>query len=401
MDTLPFTPADDPLALPARYRALQREQPVTRVRTPAGDTAWLVCGYEQVKALTSEARLGRSHPDPARAAKINDSVLQGGPQPGFGTEALRHRRMRRLLAPAFSAKRMTALRSSVGQRVDELVDEVAERARGTALDLHAALSAPLPVMVICELLGAPYQDYRRLRDWSERLSQLTNAASSRLAFQEFLAYTSELLEAKRRNPGHDVFSDIAIHSGEDSDSDSALSEHDAAQLALGLLFAGHETTMTRITLGTLLLITNPDQRGALLAEPALVTSAVEEILRLSGSGAGAGGILRYAGEDITLDTVTIAAGEAVLLAYAAANRDPYRFPDPDRFDITRSPNPHLGFGHGPHFCLGASLARVELQEVFSRLFHRLPELRLAVPYHQIRRNADRLTGGLNELPVTL
>jgi cytochrome P450 len=399
VDQLPFTPADDPLALPGRYRTLQREQPVTRVRTPAGDTAWLVCGYDQVKALTSEARLGRSHPDPARAAKINDSVFAGGPQPGFDTEVSRHRRMRRLLAPAFSAKRMAMLRASIGQRVIELLDELADSARDAAVDLHEVFSAPLPVMVICELLGAPYQDYQRLRDWSDRLADLTDPTSSQAAFQEFLAYTSELLETKRRHPGHDVFSDIARL--RDDEPDSALSAHDTAQLALGLLFAGHETTMNRITLGTLLLITNPDQRGALLADPTLVAPAVEEIVRMSGTGAATGGILRYAGENITLGTVTIPAGDAVLLAYGAANRDPHRFPDPDRFDITRNPNPHLGFGHGPHFCLGASLARIELQEVFHRLFHRFPTLCLAVPYHQLRLNTDRLSGGLTELPITV
>ena len=309
--------------------------------------------------------------------------------------------MRRLLAPAFSAKRMALLRASVGQRVDELPDELADGAGDAAVDLHEALSAPLPVMVICELLGAPYQDYQRLRDWSDRLADLTNLASSQAAFQDFLAYTSDLLEVKRRHPGHDVFSDLAGLSKEDTDADATLSVHDTAQLALGLLFAGHETTMNRISLGTLLLITNPDQRRALLADPTLVPAAVEEILRLSGTGSVTGGILRYAGADITLGSVTIPAGDAVLLAYGAANRDPRRFPDPDRFDISRSPNPHLGFGHGPHFCLGASLARVELQEVFNRLFHRLPTLRLAVPYHQLRLNPDRLTGGLTELPITL
>jgi cytochrome P450 len=400
VDQLPFAPAEDPLALPERYRSLQRESPVSLVRTPAGDTAWLVCGYEQVRALTSEARLGRSHPDPDRAARLNDSVLAGGAQPGFDTEAVRHRRMRRLLAPAFSAKRVAGLRTRIGQRADELIDELARRARHGAVDLHQVLSAPLPVMVICELLGAPYRDYPRLRRWSDRIAELSDPDAARAAFREFLAYSGALLDAKRRDPGPDVFSDLAAASGRDPDGGAALSVEDAAHLALGLLFAGHETTMTRITLGTLMLIVHPDQRDALRANPALVGPAVEEILRLAGTGSSTGGILRYAGEDIRLDGLTIAAGEAVLLAYAAANRDPRRFPDPDRFDIARTPNPHLTFGHGSHFCVGASLARVELQEVFARLFDRLPGLRLAVPYDRLHRQTGRVTGGLGELPVT-
>jgi len=165
-----------------------------------------------------------------------------------------------------------------------------------------------------------------------------------------------------------------------------------------LLFAGHETTVVRIDMGTLLLLTNPDQRQALIRDPELLTSAVEEILRLSDTGAG--GLPRYAHEPIEIGGVTIQPGEAVLLSAGAANHDELVFAEPDRFVVDRHPNPHFTFGYGPRFCIGAPLARIELQAVFARLIPRFPTLRLAVPLEHLRIRRDLLTGGLFELPVT-
>lgn len=392
MDQLPFPVRNDPLELAPRYRELQRTRPLSRVRTRAGDVAWLACGYDVVKRLAEVPALGRSHPAPERAAKMSASAIQGGPTGDHDTEQESHRRMRRLLTPAFSAKRMNALRGRIGERVEAILDGL----RTPPVDLHAVLSMPLPVMVICELLGAPYQDYPLFRDWSDRMAAFTDAASSHAAQREFREYTADLLEAKRRDPGEDVFSDLA-----NAADGRALPVDESANLAAGLLFAGHETTMTRIDLGTLLFLRNPRQREALRADPALVRGAVDEILRMStGGGRGNGGVVRYAASDIGVDSTTIGTGDAVLLAYGAANRDPAAFDRPDEFDITRAPNPHLGFGHGPHFCIGNSLARIELHEVFGRLFQRFPTLRLAVPDDELPVNTDKLTGGLAALPVT-
>lgn len=203
----------------------------------------------------------------------------------------------------------------------------------------------------------------------------------------------ELVTHKRTRPGEDVISDLVAaqqrwHYGDD---------HIAA-LAAMLLFAGHETTVSRIDVGTLLLLAHPTQAAALRADPALVGSAVEEILRMAAPASG--GLPRYAHADIDIAGVTIRAGDAVLLTASVANRDPAAFPEPDRFDITRDPNPHLAFGHGPRYCIGASLARVELQAVFSALPTRFPTLRLAVPVDQLHLRTDLLTGGLTSLPVT-
>ncbi|MHA6802311.1 cytochrome P450 [Salinifilum ghardaiensis] len=391
MDQLPFHRDDDVLEVPERFHELQREAPVARVRTLTGDPAWLVSGYEPLRELYGEQALGRSHPDPDNAPTTSPSSLQGGPKGGFDTQQEEHRRMRRLLTPAFSAKRMEKLRARIGERIEAVLDDM----RTPPVDLHAVLSAPLPVMVICELLGAPFSDHDRLRTWSEGMADLTDAAASAAARAEFEAYTAELMEAKRQQPDEDVISDL-VH----ADEGAALPVEEVARLATGLLFAGHETTMTRIDLGTLLLIRNPEQRAKLLADPELLKGTVEEVLRMTVTPGKTGGVARWAAHDITVGDITIRAGEAVLLANGAANRDADVFEDPDTFDITRSPNPHMAFGHGAHFCIGASLARIELQEVFGRLFQRFPTLQLAVPDEELPVNRDKVTGGLAALPVT-
>lgn len=391
MDQLPFERDGDVLGVPERFRELQREAPVSRVRTLTGDPAWLVSGYGALRELYGNRALGRSHRTPEDAPTTSASAVQGGPQGGFDTEQQRHRRMRKLLTPAFSPRRMERLRARIGSRVDEVLDGM----RTPPVDLHEELSAPLPVMVICELLGAPFTDHDRLRAWSQAMADLTDGEASAAARAEFEAYTAELMQRKRREPADDVISDL-VHAGEST----ALPADEVARLATGLLFAGHETTMTRIDLGTLLLLRNPEQRAKLLADPALLEGAVEEILRMTVTPTPTGGVARWAAHDITVGELTIKAGEAVLLANGAANRDTGVFDDPDAFDITRSSNPHLSFGHGAHFCIGANLARIELQAVFGRLFQRFPGLRLAVSEDELLVNRDKLTGGLAALPVT-
>lgn len=392
MDNLPFRTDGGALDIAPRFLELQRTEPVARVRTLTGDPAWLATGYHEVKQLLKEPTLGRSHPDPDNASRISNAAIMSRPsQEDVDTEVQQHRRMRQVLAPGFSAKRMLSLRERVGNRIDEILD----RMTTPPVDLHEVLSMPLPVMVICELLGAPFEDHPKFRAWSTAMVDVSDGAAAQRADAEFAEYITGLLAVKRADPGEDVLTDLARVAGED-----AMPAERAAQLARGLLFAGHETTMTRIDLGTLLLIKNPEQRDRLLADPSLVDSAVEEILRLSFGSPVTGGVARYAGTDIAVGDVLINTGDAVLLANGVANLDPRVFDDPDTFDITRDPNPHLSFGHGGHFCVGATLARVELREVFSRLFQRFPTLRLAVDESELPVNRDKLTGGVAALPVT-
>ncbi|MBO0805426.1 MAG: cytochrome P450 [Nocardiopsaceae bacterium] len=389
MDTLPFPPADDILDIAPRYRELQDEQPVTRVRSAAGDPAWLVTRHEDVAALFGDDRLGRSHPDPANAPRASTSVLLGGPMGDHATEREQHRQMRRLLAPAFSARRMNALRPRVGDLVEKLLADLP----APPADWHQVFSVPLPVLVICELLGVPYEDHPRFRRWAVELTSFDQDKGA-AARRDLVAYVRGLLPGKRSSPGEDVICDLIAAQEKTGMSDGAV-----AGLAAMLLFAGHETTVTRLDLGLLMLLDHPAQLADLRANPDLVPGAVEEILRAS-SLSTTGGLLRYAHSDITVGGVTIPAGDAIILASGAANRDPRVFGEPGAFDITREANPHLTFGHGMHYCVGASLARVELQEAFSRIPARLPGLRLAAARDELRWCDDRLTGGLEALPVT-
>ncbi|MEQ3554761.1 cytochrome P450 [Pseudonocardia nematodicida] len=408
---LPF-PRDDVVDPPALFAELRARAPVTPVRTPAGDVAWLVTGYPEARELFADPRLGRSHPDPDRAPRISGSVIFGGPSGGSPeTEREQHMLMRRLLAPAFSARRMQRLTGHVAELVAECLDAM-ERA-GPGVDLHETLSFPLPVLVICELLGVPFADRDRFREWSEGLSRLDDRGHAEDSAVKLHRYVRELIDRKATRPGEDVLSDFAALATDDAARDRL------AGLGSGLLFAGHETTVGRIDAGTLLLLDRPDEWAALAASPQpavpaaeavaddvpagspaadRVAAVVEEILRMAAPGGAAGGVPRYAHADLDVAGVRVRTGDAVLLAPGAANRDPREFADPDRFDAARRPA-HLAFGHGPYFCVGASLARVELTEVFRALPARFPTLRLAVPRAELRPRADVLTGGLRSLPV--
>jgi cytochrome P450 len=387
---LPF-PRPDVLDIAPLSRILQAAAPITPVRTPAGDVAWLVTGYAEVKTLLADTRLGRSHPDPERAARISASAILGGPSGNAATEAADHALMRRLLAPAFSARRMRALQAHVTELVETLLDQLTDQ--GTPADLHEALSFPLPVQVICELLGVPYDDRDQFRIWSASASSLSDRKAATDGLAQLVAYMHRLITDKRDHPGQDVISDLIA-----AEADFRFGDEGIAGLAAALLFAGHETTVTRIDYGTLLLLNYRDQFDALRRDPRLVESAVEEILRMAAPGGS--GLPRYAKDDIELAGVIIRAGDAVVLNSVIANRDAATFPDPDRFDITRTPNPHLSFGYGPRFCIGASLARIELHAVFTALARRFPTLQLAVPLAELRLRTDTLIGGLIALPVT-
>ena len=390
---LPF-PTPDPLGLAPALGPLREHTPVTRVRTRVGDEAWLVTTHEHVRALLADPRLGRSHPEPEKAARLHDGAVLGGPSGDHEHEREAHRRMRRLLAPAFSARRMRALDDHVRALVATLVDDLLGRDRPA--DVHDALSVPLPTLVICELLGVPYADRDRFRVWSEQAGTL-DGGSSRAGVTALGTYVWGLLAAKRESPGEDVLSDLVAAQREDP----TLTDLEVTGIAAALLFAGHETTVSRIDSGILRMFPHegPARRDATSGDG--VAGFVEEILRLPGPGSGrGGGLIRYAREEVVLGDVVIAPGDAVVLSIGAANQDPAVFDAPETLDVGRAPNPHLGFGHGAHHCVGASLARVELRAVFAALPERIPGLRVAVPLERLRLREDNLTGGLTELPVT-
>lgn len=358
-----------------------------RIRTAVGDEAWLVTSHAQVRRLLDDDRLGRAHPAPETAARTGNSALFGGPLGNFDTEHADHARMRSLLQPHFSAKHMRALRSRVAALTTGLLDEMT--GQGPPADLHAALAVPLPILVICELLGVPYEDRDRFRAWSEDAANTRDHDRSLRGLGALYEYGTKLVARKRTEPGDDVLTRLCATDG--------VSDDEAARLSMALLFAGHETTVVRIGLGALLLLTNPDQWQALVADPDLVPGAVEEMLRAPGRSGG--GIPRYARTDLEIDGVPVRAGDLVLLDTSAANHDPGVFAEPGRVDVTRQAAAHLSFGHGARYCIGAPLARIELQVVFSQLVTRFPALRLAVGVDELTMREDVLTGGLIALPV--
>ena len=267
---------------------------MTRVRTPAGDVVWLVSRYEEARTLFADKRLGRSHPKPEEAARVSDAGVMAGPSGDHEHEDADHTSMRRLLTPAFSAKRMRRLHDRVAELAEGLVDDlVAAHDAGTdPVDLHAGFSVPLPIFVICELLGVPVEDRVYFKGLSERMATLTGDDPA-VARAEFERYTAQLAEAKRAEPGEDVISDLVAAQAHDP----RLTDARLAELTVGLLFAGHETTVNRLSLGVVLLLVNPEVRDRLVADPeGSVDAVVEEVLRLAEPGGM--GLLRYAHEDV-------------------------------------------------------------------------------------------------------
>ncbi|GAA3436506.1 cytochrome P450 [Kutzneria kofuensis] len=385
---LPFARAGV-LEPPPQLLELQAEGPIVRVRTQMGDEAWLVTRYDEVRDLFADPRLGRSHPNPEQAARVTNSVIMSGAIADDNEDA-NHAMMRAMLMPAFSPRRMRVMRPHIQQIVDTIIDGLL--ADGGPVDLHERLSVPLPVLVICALLGVPYEDRDDFRAWSDAVGDTADGARSAAGWENLGAYMKGLIHRKRTEPGDDLISDLVAEYGDQVGDD------ELALLGSGLLFAGHETTMVRIDIGTLLFLTNPGQREAFLQDEKLAASAIEEVLRRSMTGGG--GLLRYAREDMDIAGTKVAAGDAVLLASSGANHDERVFADAVHFDIARTPNQHLTFGHGSRYCIGANLARLELQIVFDALLRRIPTLRLAVPVEELKLRINQLGGGIVAVPVT-
>jgi cytochrome P450 len=389
--SVPFV-RQDVLDLAPQTHYLIRNHPIARVRTFVGSEVWVVTGYEYVKSLFNDERLGRSHHDPGNATRISNFYLLSGPVGSVDTERDELVRMRTLLAPAFSIRRIRALEGHVTAIVDALLEGMS--ALEPPVDLHEVLSYPLSVRVICELLGVPFDDRDRFQGWAYDLDSFDDVERATAAYLKFTEYLHGLIQLKRDAPGEDVISDLIA-----AERQWELTPDDIALYALILLFAGHPSTAANIDVGTVFLLTHPDQRIALTREDGLVAGAVEEILRIVPLGSKFGQ-LRYAHADIAIGGVTIARGDGVLLMNGAANRDPCVFTEPNRLDITREENAHLSFGVGPRRCLGANLARLELNLVFRKLFQRFPDLRLVEPVEQLEIDKTHMVERLVRLLVT-
>ncbi|WP_433209359.1 cytochrome P450 [Nocardia sp. CA-107356] len=358
---------------------------IQRTRTALGDEGWLATSYAQVRTLFADSRLGRAHPAPETAARVSDSVFFGGPLGNFETEPADQARLRELVVPFFSPRRMRELRPRVEELTTRLFDEMA--AKGSPADLHTAVALPLPLLVICELLGVPYADRDQFRAWTEALGEQHDGAKVQQGVAGLFEYFMTLVQRKRRDQADDVLSQLCARDD--------LSDQGIATLGLGLLFGGHETTVVQIGVGAKRLLENLDQWQALVDDPELVPTAIEELLRT----ADATQMPRYARTDMEIDGNEVSAGDLVLLDLTAANHDPTVFTDPDRVDVTRKDGSHLTFGYGARHCIGAPLARIELHTVFTQLVTRFPTMRLAVAPAAVPMRTSSFTGGVEELPV--
>ncbi|MEU1300481.1 cytochrome P450 [Streptomyces shenzhenensis] len=392
-------PTDSPLEPPAEWERLRRQCPVATVELPSGDRAAFLTRYDHVKALLTDARFTRPKAGDG-AARIAPEGVGGPAADGDGALTLPdrgepHQRWRRQVGKYFTAKRMTALRPGMVRTAEHLVDEMIRRGRPG--DLKAGLGFPLPVYVICDILGVPAEDRDRFSHWSDAFLNVTRFSGehTRAAHDEFVAYMSAHIEAIRARPGDDLLGMLVKERETDGEG---LSDQELIATGMGLLVAGHETTANMIGKMVSLLLADRGRWEGLLADPSLVRTAVEESLRFD---ANLGfGMRRYLTEDVEIDGELLPSGTTVVCSMPAANRDERAFADADRMDLTRSPNPHLTFGAGPHSCLGQALARTELQVALEVLLRKLPTLRLAVPAEELPRVQGLLVGGLSAVPVT-
>ncbi|MFG2874839.1 cytochrome P450 [Streptomyces sp. NPDC048337] len=348
------------------YAALRSAGPVHRV-VLGGERSWLVVGHEEARQALNHPALSKDWlgtelfgNTPASAAASN--MLEADPP--------HHTRLRRLVAREFTPRRVEALRPRVQEVTDELLDALAA-APDRRADLIAALAAPLPMTVICELLGVPDLDRARFRFWSgEIVAPVDPAGTDGRVLEQMTAYLYELVEAKAKTPGDDLLSALIRTRDEDGDQ---LSPEELIGMAFLLLVAGHETTVNLIGNGVRALLAHPDQLAALRADPdGLIEGAVEEMLRYDGPVQHA--TYRFARTDLEIGGIRIETGSSVVVALAAADRDPSRFAEPDVFDIRRPAQGHVAFGHGIHFCLGAPLARMEGRVAIRTLLDRFPTL---------------------------
>jgi cytochrome P450 RapN len=377
------------LDLDPEFRSLRPTEPLLRVELPYGGEGWLAIGHAEVKAILGDSRfsraavLGADVPRPQPVIARAKTILTMDPP--------EHSRLRRLAARAFTSRRMDDFRPRVQAIVDGLLDGLI--AAGPPAELIEGLALPLPITVICELLGVPFADRDRFRAWSERVVSITaySAAEIEAAGAALKGYLAELVERRRIEPTDDLLGVLAEADELDSD--------ELVNFGVTLLVAGHESTANQIGNFAYTLLTQPDQRKLLLAEPELLPSAIEELLRYVPIQTSAGGP-RVALEDVQIGDVLVRKGETVLPQLASANRDDLVFDDPERLDLTRGRNPHLAFGHGIHFCIAAQLARIELQAAIGTLLRRLPSVRLAVPEDELVWKTGMLVRGLRALPVT-
>lgn len=367
---------------------LARRYPIIRTRQVGGIEAWTVLGAGLTRQLLGDPRLSNDlHTHAPHAAQSAD-----GPTVLFEQDNPDHARYRRLVSAAFASRAVRNLEPRIVDIARTLLDRLP--AEGGTVDIVEAFANPFPLEVICELLGVPMADREVFRTRVENMDSPSTAVR-RAAMDAFVAYCANLVDAKRTEPTEDLLSELVQA---ELDDGSRLSANELIGFGSVLLFAGHVTTAYLIAAALYELITHDDQLAALRADPTLVEGTVEEALRFRGSLLSTTN--RVALTDLEIGGVLVRRGDLVRFLLSAANRDPEIREDPHTFDITRSTTAHLGFGHGPHFCLGQRLARQEIKVALTELVTRFPTLELAVPAEKLRWRASDFLRGLAELPLT-
>jgi len=371
------------------YARLREKGPVHRVRTADVGELWLIVGHDQARAALADTRFAKD--SRALGWMSYDEELLGRHM--LVSDPPEHTRLRKLVAREFTGRRVEELAPRVEEITAALLDAMLARPDGTA-DLVEALAYPLPITVICELLGVPDLDRAAFRAWSNEVVAPTGPEAERRAFEELAAYLHELIEDKRCAPGDDLMSALIRTTSEDGDR---LSRSELGGMAFLLLIAGHETTVNLVSNGVRALLTHPDQLALLRADMGLIDGAVEEMLRYDGPVETA--TFRFTTEPVDVAGTVIPAREPVLVALASADRDPDRFTEADRFDIRRDTRGHVAFGHGLHYCLGAPLARLEGRIAVRALLERCPDLALDADPEKLDWLPGMLMRGVRRLPV--
>ncbi|MFI8928599.1 cytochrome P450 [Streptomyces sp. NPDC053474] len=389
------------------YAWLRQHAPVTRRRLPSGVEAWLVTRYADARQALADQRLSKNpahHDEPAHAK--GKTGIPGERKAELMTHLLNidppdHTRLRRLVSKAFTPRRVAEFASRVQELTDQLIDGFAERGEA---DLIHEFAFPLPIYAICDMLGVPREDQDDFRDWAGMMIRHGGGPRGGVArsVKKMRGYLAELIHRKRETLADEGADDLISGLIRASDHGEHLTENEAAAMAFILLFAGFETTVNLIGNGTYALLTHPEQRQTLqesldAGETGLLETGIEELLRYDGPVELA--TWRFATEPLRIGGQDIAAGDPVLVVLAAADRDPDRFAEPDRLDLSRRDNQHLGYGHGIHYCLGAPLARLEGQTALATLLRRLPDLQLAVAPEELRWRGGLIMRGLRTLPV--
>lgn len=396
----PFDPWDESIRPDPHpfYHAMRSHSPVYRGIGPqTGRSFWFLTGYDDVVTALRDPRFGREVkrlPEPLRAQHVfeGEEAFEMVNRHVLNMDPPDHTRLRRLVSRTFTSKRVRELEPRIQEITDGFLDAMAGQ---ETPDLIRDLAAPVPIIVIAELLGIPIADRDWFRDVVDRNLRPSSEEEGMAAGFELMAYTNEAIERRRADPGDDLLSDL-IHLEEEGDR---LDHSELLSMVQLLLIAGHETTVNLIGNGMLELMSHPDQLALLRAEPHLIDSAIEEMLRFNGPVETP--FPRFVYEDVEIGGVNIPCGDVAIPVLLAANRDPAHFSEPDLFDIARDPNKHVAFGFGIHFCLGAPLARLEAKSAISGLLDRFPDIDLASERASLAWNPGFFLRGVRSLPVTV